>query len=472
MSILDRQPPTNFDAERCVLGSILLDPRTLDSAITRISADDFYDDANREIFLVMLALESNSIDIDVETLSHALMSQNLWQAIGGAPYIAKVARSVPHASHIESYVQIVSDQAERRRYIEMAARIAEASYDTTRSVEQIRELINSQAMETLDKGQRARISPIGDGIDEITGQIIEGTYGRDQGASTPFDCINRFMGGLKPVLIILGARPSTGKSALALQLALHAGRQNTGQTVGFFSLESLKDEIQKRALISQSRVTQDRFNEAQRTPNDRNALRDASYWLRQSNVLISDNPDMTVAEIAAQTRIWARQHNLAFIVVDYLQLINIPERDEKKSRQQQVGQISRALKKLSMNLRIPVLALAQLNREGGEFEKPKLSNLREAGDIEQDADDVIFLWRKPEAQESNSAGEGLEARLQRRNEQQAKSAPESRREIILTIGKNRNGPRDMDFDLTFHADQFRFTEPGFQWQEQAAEREF
>lgn len=447
----DRTPPHDREAEECVIGSVVLDSRTsLDAVATLLRPTDFYDTANGQIFEACLALQTTSRPIDMVTLKTELVNRGIWDDVGGAGYLAKMARKVPHSHHAASYAEIVKRHSIRRSILMLGSDIVSMAYDDQLDVDGLTSSVNSLTIKTLEGSQQSKNVTFADTLMDLGDQIVQGDYQAVRGLQTQYDSINRLCGGLRPGVTVIGARPSLGKTAFADNVLEHVAA-STSQAVGLFSLEMLREEKASRFIAMKSRVPQDRWSNLQDWERDQ--VSTATTDLMMNQILIDDRASVRVGDICAQTRLWARKHDLAFIVIDYLQLI---EADNKKdSRQQQVGAISRQLKMLSMELELPILLLSQLNREA-DGQRPSLRHLREAGDIEQDADTVWLLWKKQ--QEEKSSSNSAQKRWGQAKTADEPAADDGPADIKLTIAKNRNGRRDVDIDLVFFGDQFRFVE--------------
>ena len=447
--------PHDSEAEKCVLGSVILNSRVaLDVAATIVRASDFLDEANRELFQACIELQSKGQAIDTATLAAELKARGTWDGVGGAAYLTQVVRSVPHAHHVKHYAEIVKRYSVRRQMIALGEEIVSLAHDDSRDPESLTGAINSSTIKALESVQRNRSQLISDCAEEIGENIVQGRYSKPRGIQTRFQSFNKITRGLCTGLIVIGARPSTGKSAILLNWAIDEA-EKSGRTIGLFSLEMLSHEITERAIAYKSHVPSEKWGSL--SEQDRQRVSLGVSKLLGTNVLIEDRPDVSVGEICATVRLWARQHDLAFVAIDYLQLIR-PD-NPKDSRQLQIGAMSRQLKRLSLELNIPVVVASQLNRDA-DGERPTLRSLRESGDIEQDADTVHFLWKDEGKAESSP-------RRSRYSDPPEPSPPSDGPEAIkLTIGKQRNGRRGVDLDLIFHGPEFRFEEPAPPWMDE------
>jgi replicative DNA helicase len=422
--ILDRLPPQSLDAERAVLGSLLLDSNMCDDVVPVLRPDDFYSEANQTLFRNMLAMHDSGKRIDTTLLVEELKQSGSLEAIGGVAYLAEVVHAVPVAAHAVYYAQIVRNKAVLRSLIHTTTHILRDAYDPTLEP---RELLN-QAEERIfainDERASDDVSTLNDVLVKAFEQIDHRLeHGGATGTPTGFTDLDNMTGGLHGAeLWILAARPSMGKTALATNIAEYVAA-DANVPVLFVSLEMAKLELAQRMLCSRGRIDGKKFRSGFLSGEDRDKLVEASAKLSKSPFFIDDTPSRTVTEIAACARRLKRKTGLGLIVIDYLQLIE-PE-NAKDPRQEQVAKIARQLKGLARKLDVPVLCLAQLNRQAelSKDNRPKLSHLRESGAIEQDADVVMFVHReeyglsREEAQERDLIGKA---------------------ELILA--KQRNGP--------------------------------
>lgn len=458
-------PPSDIDSEYCAVGSCIILPTILDELLLIVRPDDFVCDATRELLEGMLALNATGKSIDTTTIAAELKRRGSWESIGGAGFVAKVARSVPHAHHFRDYADNVKRMATRRRFLKLADDIQALAQDDQCDVESLAASVNSATTKALEFTQQTQDGMLGDTVLELSDKIVQGGYQALRGINTQFPSINRLAGGIRAGVTVIGARPSLGKTASADSILEYIAR-TTGRTVGLFSLEMLREEKAGRFIAMTSGVIQDRWTSL--NTHERESISNSAAEFCTRNILIDDRACMRVGDICAQTRVWSRKHDLACIGIDYLQLIEPDNR--KDSRQQQIGAISRQLKMLSMELGIPILLLSQLNREA-DGQRPSLRHLREAGDIEQDADNVWFLW-KHEAEAASPRRQSDRWTKPKEPEQK----PVDRNgieEVTLTIAKNRNGKRDIDINLLFHGPEFRFEEVPPPWlKDREAEAEF
>ena len=437
--VLQRQPPFDLEAEMGVLGSILLLPEACDDIASLLRADDFYDDANRCLYQHVRDMYDSGEKIDSTLLVSRLRTAGDYDKVGGLAYLAKLSIAVPNAAHAAYYAQIVNEKATYRKLIEASTEILRDAYDATM---ESRELV-AQAEQKVFAIMEGRSTKHASSINDILHQSMDrmearlnGTY-VDSGCETGFTDFDTMTGGLhNGDLIILAARPSMGKTALAMNISENVALQNQQPTL-FVSLEMSGIELADRMLCSLSRVNGHKLRSGTIGHDDRNRLVQKATEISKSPLYVDDSPSRTVSEIAAAARrIQRRMGGLNLIVIDYLQLIE-PD-NSRDPRQEQVAKIARRLKGLAREMKVPVLCLSQLNRqaEDSKDHKPKLSHLRESGAIEQDADVVMFVHREE---------------YYHRGEERAQYAGQA--EII--IAKQRNGPVG-EVPLTWEADYTRF----------------
>lgn len=440
--ILQRQPPYDLDAERGVLGSILLKPDIMDEVLLVVRKDDFFDEANSKLYQVMLEMHDNAKKIDAMLLVAELKSQSLYELIGGTKYLAELGAAVPNAAHAVYYGEIVREKAIYRSLINVGTEILREAYE---QAVDCRALL-SQAEQKVYSIADARGSQSVSKLDEILHKAMDRMEARmsgeqtEDGVETHFTELDRMMGGFHAnELLILAARPSMGKTALAMNIAenvVHLGKA----PVLFISLEMSQLELCDRLLCSAARVNGHKMRNGTISNEDRAKLVEKAGELANAPLYVDDSPTRTVSEIASAARRIQRTHNghLGLIVIDYLQLIE-PD-NARDPRQEQVARIARRLKGLARDLKVPVLCLAQLNRqaEGSADHRPKLSHLRESGAIEQDADVVMFIHREEYYRRGEDA------------EQFAGLA-----EII--IAKQRNGPVG-EIEVLWQKDFTRFVD--------------
>jgi len=423
--ILQRQPPYDLEAERGVLGSILLKPDVIDDVLYVLHREDFFDEANQKLYGVMYEMHNNGKKIDAMLLVAELKSQSLFELVGGTKYLAELGGAVPNAAHAVYYAEIVREKAIYRSLIDVGTEILKEAYEQAVDCRALLSQAEQKVFNIADVRGGQTVSK----LDEILHKAMDRMEARmsgeqtEDGVETHFTELDRMMGGFHAnELLILAARPSMGKTALAMNIAenvVHLGKA----PVLFISLEMSQLELCDRLLCSAARVNGHKMRNGTISNDDRAKLVEKAGELAVAPLYVDDSPTRTVSEIASASRRIQRTHDgrLGLIIIDYLQLIE-PD-NPRDPRQEQVAKIARRLKGLARDLKVPVLCLAQLNRqaEGSSDHRPKLSHLRESGAIEQDADVVMFIHREEYYRRGEDA------------EQFAGMA-----EII--IAKQRNGP--------------------------------
>jgi len=438
-SPLERQLPRSLEAEKAVLGSILLLPQVFDEVALIIRPNDFYDDGNRTLFEHLLQMHDGGQQLDPMLLVERLRSADQYENIGGAAYIAELGSAVPTAAHAEYYARIVADKAVLRSLIHVGTDIVHDAYEPTADTREMLSKAEEKVFGILESRGTGELSVISkvlqESLDRIDARMDQQhAYG---GLETGFDDFDHLTGGLQnSELIILAARPSMGKTALAMNIAEHAALQ-VRATVLFVSLEMSAIELGDRLLCSVAEVNSHRLRNGTITADERRKLVQTAAEVSQAPLYIDDSPSRTMTEISANARRLKRREGLSLIVIDYLQLID-PD-NSRDPRQEQVAKIARRLKGLARELEVPVLCLAQLNRqvEATRDNKPQLSHLRESGAIEQDADVVMFVHREEYYQTNEEDREQVRGQAE------------------LLIRKQRNGPTG-DVKLTWLRDFTRF----------------
>ncbi len=394
--ILDRLPPQNLDAEKGVLGSILLDPNMCDEVALLLRPDDFYADAHRRLYAAILEMHDEGKQIDETLLHERLKQKGELEAVGGVAYLIDVLHSVPVPSHACYYAQIVQDKATLRALIHATSEVLRDAYDPALEPRELVAQAEEKIFRIHDARSTSQVNTIHDVLVEAFAQIDHRLeHGGATGVPTHFRDLDNLTGGLHDSeLIILAARPSMGKTALASNIAENVAIKSEIPTL-FVSLEMSRLELVQRMLCSQGGIDGSKFRGGFISAKDKTELVKASAKLSKAPLFIDDTPSRTMTEIAATARRLKRQQKLGLLVIDYLQLIE-PD-NPKDQRQEQVAKIARRLKGLARELRLPVVCLAQLNRqveERKEGHRPRLSHLRESGAIEQDADVVMFVHRE------------------------------------------------------------------------------
>jgi len=391
-----RVPPQNIEAEKSVLGAMLIDEEAIGSAVEILDEGWFYEDSHRKIFRAITDLYQARKNVDLITLSDKLKSDGTLEDVGGVTYLSVIIDFVPTAANAEHYAHIVKEKGVLRRLIKNATQIISDSYDLKGSVEDVVDNAEKLIFEIADLKERQQSVHIKDLVKQGI-EKIDQLYQRKEhvtGIATGFTKIDLMTSGLQPAdLIILAGRPSMGKTALGLSMAEHVGIDQK-QGVALFSLEMSKEQLVQRMLCSQARVDAHKVRSGFLSPADWPKLTAAAGKLSESKIFIDDTPAISVLELRAKARRLKANYDIQMIVLDYIQLMRSHTKSD--SRQQEISEISRSLKALARELSVPVIALSQLSRavESRQDKRPQLSDLRESGAIEQDADVVMLLLRE------------------------------------------------------------------------------
>ena len=422
-STLERPMPSNLDAERSILGAILLDNNALNTAIEALKPDDFFIPQHRSIFIQMMALGEAQHAIDLVTLTEELHRRGELESSGGAPYLASLVDGVPRVSNVEHYARIVKEKAMLRNLIHATHNIQQHAFDGEDGADTILDNAESSIFALAEDRVKAGLLPIKD-IVRDNFERLEKIFREGKsvtGVSTGYGELDKLLSGLQPSeLIILAGRPSQGKTALALNMAENIAIRG-GLPVAVFSLEMSKESLLQRLVASVAQVDAHKFRTGHLSREDWRRMTEGLGQISSAPLWVDDAGSISVLEIGAKARRLKRDKGLSLLIVDYLQLITA--RGRFNSRQEEVASISRGLKALAKELRIPVLVLSQLTRAPEREERgPQLSDLRESGAIEQDADVVMFIYRP--------------------NFFNMNATPEEREMADILIAKQRNGPTD------------------------------
>ncbi|HOV80838.1 MAG TPA: replicative DNA helicase [Bacillota bacterium] len=393
--MLERVPPQNIDAEQSVLGAILLDREAIYKVMKVLRPDDFYRENHRIIYEAMLDLNESGSPVDMITVSDHLRRQGTLEKAGGVAYIASLGETVPTAANVEYYARIVEEKSLLRTLIQVSARIAGMSYEEGEEPEKLITEAEQMIVELGSRRAATAFYAIKDIILDTFAHLefLYNNRGSVTGVPTSFPDLDRICSGLQPSdLIILAGRPSMGKTALGLCIAYSAAlRHNI--PVAIFSLEMSKEQLVQRILCAEARVDQHRLRTGNLEEDDWRMLHETKGKLAGIPIFIDDTPGITVRQVRAKSRLLKAEKGLGLIVIDYLQMMQGNRRYE--NRQQEISDISRSLKSLAKELNVPVLALAQLSRlvERRDNKRPIMSDLRESGSLEQDADLIMFIYR-------------------------------------------------------------------------------
>jgi|SRR5579859_759730 len=435
---LEKPLPNNLDAERSVLGAILLDNNALNTAIETLRADDFFLDQHRRVFSQMISCSESQQAIDLVTLTEELHRRGDLEAAGGAPYLASLADGMPRVSNVEHYARIVKEKAMLRNLIHATHNIQQRAFEGEDGADVILDNAESSIFEIAEDRAKEGLVPIKEIVNKNF-ERLEKIFREGKsitGVSTGYVELDRLTSGFQPSeLLILAARPSQGKTALALNLAENIAIR-AGLPVALFSLEMSKESLLQRLIASVAQIDAHKFRTGHLSREDWRRMTEALGTISASPLWIDDAGSISVLEIGAKARRLQRERQLKLLIVDYLQLITA--RGRFGNRQEEVASISRGLKGLAKELQIPVLVLSQLTRAPERDERgPQLSDLRESGAIEQDADVVMFIYRP--------------------HFFKAGASPEEREETELRIAKQRNGPTD-NVKFVFRSRLTRFEE--------------
>lgn len=442
--IEERVPPQNIEAEQAVLGAMLIDKEAIAKASEVLTSSDFYREAHRVIFNAMLELYNKNEAVDMVTVTEILKRDNKLEDIGGLAYITSLANVVLTAANVKYHADIVAEKSVLRQLVRVSTEIAAMGYEANEDVGTLLDTAESRILEISNRKKKADFTPINDVLMESVQNIekLINNRGGLTGLPSGFADLDKLTSGLHPSdFIILAARPSMGKTALALNIvqnvALRAHKRIGGEprSVAFFSLEMSKEQLVNRMLCAEAGIDSQRLRVGEMGDKDWDALWGACDLMSKAKIYIDDTAGITVMDMRSRARRLKAEHGLDLIVVDYLQLMQgSGKRNNSGDRQQEVSEISRSLKALARELDVPVLALSQLSRsvEARQVKRPMLSDLRESGSLEQDADIVAFLYREdyynPETENKHTE---------------------------LIIAKHRNGPVDT-VNLFFHKQFTKF----------------
>lgn len=394
---LGKIPPNDVEAEQAVIGSMLTDRDAVISAIEILKEEDFYREDNKTIYEAILNLYNRSEPIDIITLKAELTSMGMFEKIGGLEYIVGLPEKVPTTANVERYINIVKEKSELRRLIKAANEIIEQGYDPTENIDDIMNSAEKKIFNIMQDKDQKTYSAIKDVlIDAFT--ELEQLYNQKQhitGVPTGFIDLDYKMAGLhNSDLILIAARPAMGKSAFALNIATNAAVKAKVPAV-LFSLEMSKEQMVNRILCSEAMVDSNKVRTGKIDDDDWIKLADTMGDLSEAPIYIDDTPGISINEIRAKCRKLKLERDIGLVVIDYLQLVQGSSKRASGSREQEISEISRSLKILAKEINVPVIALSQLSRapEQRPDHRPMLSDLRESGAIEQDADIVMFLYR-------------------------------------------------------------------------------
>ncbi len=436
---IDKLPPQNIEAEQSVLGAIIFDNEALPKALEMLAPEDFYRESHRRLYNTMLDLFNKNDPIDIVTLTDHLRKTDELDAIGGIAYLSTLVNSIPTSANIRFHARIVREKSLLRALIQTATHISTKVYEDDLEADEMVDYAEKVIFDIADKRTKTSFATMKDVVKD-TFKLIEHLYDKKEaitGVPTGFKDLDELTAGFQPgELIIIGGRPGMGKTAFALNIAQHVGIEMK-EPVAVFSLEMSKEQLVMRMLCAESMVDSSQVRKGFINRQDWPKLTSAAGRLSEAPIFIDDSSGLTVLEIRAKARRLKMEHRgLSLVVVDYLQLMR--SRGNLERREQEIAEISRSLKALAKELKIPVVALSQLNRavEQRSGNKPTLADIRESGAIEQDADVIIFIYKDGE---------------------QAKDNPAVRNIIKIDIAKQRNGPTGV-INLTFLSNCTKFVD--------------
>ena len=436
VAVEHRVPPQNLDAEQGVLGSIMLDSEAFPAIEGVLTADQFYKESHRKIFRAMEHLFRHGDPIDIIALGEELRRRDELESVGNFPYLVGLMEMTPTAAYAEYYAKVVAEKAVLRDLIGASGSIMQQAYDGSLPLEEILDMAEASIFQVSTAKQRHSFQGMSNLVNETFAYINEVHANPDpvSGLRTGFKDLDQLTAGLQPSsLNILAARPSMGKTAAALSIGQHAALRE-GKAVAVFSLEMSAVQLVTRMICSEARVDMSRIRAGQLSDRDFQRIADTSGRMSEAQMYIDDSSALSVTELRSRARKLKAEHDLGLVIIDYLQLMS---GGSTENRQQEISNISRGLKSLARELNIPVLALSQLSRavESRPNKRPMLSDLRESGAVEQDADLVMFIYRD-EYYDPHSEQQGIA-------------------EII--VGKQRNGPVGT-VKLQFHGAHVRFND--------------
>lgn len=438
----ERIPPHNIEAEQAVIGAIFLEPDAFSTASERISPNDFYRASHEVIYEAMFQLFEKGEPIDIVTVTTLLANSDKLDIAGGVPYLTDLASSVPTAANIDYYSKIVEEKALLRRLISTATDIVTNTFSKEDEVEEVLDEAERSILEVSSRKNVNAFQPIKDVLIEVYDNIEQLHHAKDDvtGIPTGYRDLDRMTSGFqRNDLIIIAARPSMGKTAFALNIAQNVAI-NTDENVAIFSLEMGAAQLVQRMLCAEGNIDSQRLRTGKLVQEDWGKLTMAMGSLSHAGIYIDDSPGIRVTDIRSKCRRLKQEHGLGMIIIDYLQLIQGSEHS-RENRQQEVSEISRSLKSLARELEVPLIALSQLSRgvESRQDKRPMMSDLRESGSIEQDADIVGFLYRD-DYYDSESEQQNIE----------------------IIISKQRNGPTGT-VELAFVKEYNKFVDLDFRY---------
>ena len=434
--MIDRVPPQNIEAEQAVLGAMLISKEAIAESAQILNPQDFYREAHRIVFEAMLDLSNRNQAVDNLTVIEQLNKTNQLEKVGGIAFVTALANTVPTAANVVFYAKIVKEKALMRHLINTATAIAAMGYEGADDADSI---MDKMILEIASNRKTGDFTPINQIVID-TFSKIENLYeskGGLTGLSTGFKDLDKLTAGLQPSdLILVAARPSMGKTAFTLNIASHVALKEN-KPVAFFSLEMSKEQLMQRMLCAEGLVESQRLRVGDLDEQDWQKLIAAADKFSKAPLYIDDTPGISIMELRSKARRLQQEKGLSLVLIDYLQLMQGRANKNGDNRQQEISEISRSLKSLARELNVPVIALSQLSRsvESRQIKKPMLSDLRESGSLEQDADIVMFLYR----------------------EDYYNAETENKNITDVIVAKHRNGPVDT-VQLFFHKEFTKFAD--------------
>ena len=440
---MGNKPPQALDVEEAVLGALLIEPNCIDEAMDELVPSCFYSEKHRMVFEAMRALRSESVALDLLSVSQKLKSQGNLEAVGGTMFLAQLSQKIGAAAHIEYYIRILKQKFIQRELITASYDILKTSYDESVNVDDLIDTAQTKIFSAIQNNVKRDVEEIGKVINDAMSEIqrFQELEGRLSGVPSGFPSIDKItLGWQASDLIILAARPSVGKTAFVLNLARNAA-VDFNMPVAIFSLEMPSIQLAKRMMVSETRLSADKIKGGTKLePHEWVQLEEQIKRLAKAPLYIDDTPSLPVMEFRSKVKKLVKQKGVRLVVVDYLQLMQGPA-ELRGMREQEVAAISRTLKATAKELNVPIIALSQLSRQSenrqGSNRRPQLSDLRESGSIEQDADMVVFIHRY--------------------DYQGLSDNPDDIGRTQIIIAKHRNGAI-ADVDMKFRADEVRFVD--------------
>ena len=434
--MIEKIPPHDSNAEKAVLGAVLIDPAAVSMAAQIVRPEYFYIPENEMVFSAILSLFEKRQPVDLVTLTAELKKTSNLKKVGGSPYLSELINTVPTSAYVENYAEIVKGHYIKRKLISFSSRLVERSFEDKEEVKKLLDSAESEIFGLSESYIHRDFVQLKDILAQSFERLEEFSKNQDgiRGVSTGFKDLDNKLAGLQDSnLLILAARPGIGKTTLAVNIAMHAALKDK-MPVGIFSLEMSKEELVDRLLVGQADIDAWKLKTGKLSSDDYSRLTQAMGDLSEAPIYIDDTPGLSILEMRTKARKLKIEKGIKMIIVDYLQLIDSGKRID--NRVQEVSYISQNLKNIARELKVPVLALSQLSRavENRTEKKPQLSDLRESGSIEQDADVVMFLYFE------NDGADLLD---------------KSKRICKLSIAKHRNGPT-AEISLMFRGDRVRF----------------